>query len=149
MLASARRAVGSGQLGPSSELSCVMPVINGPLLYFDVEDLGAFEASLRREDDDFFSEIRRELSRDKYSALANVAMAVKSRTATEAAPKLPRRPRKARVHTLIKQAEKSGKPVTSITTPDGVTLHFGKDEQQQGNEVDEWIAKHANKTQRH
>jgi len=27
---------------------------------------------------------------------------------------------------MIKQAEKSGKAVSSITTPDGTTIHFGE-----------------------
>ena len=29
---------------------------------------------------------------------------------------------------MIAQAEKAGKPVTSITTPDGMTLRFGEPE---------------------
>jgi hypothetical protein len=41
----------------------------------------------------------------------------------------PRTPRKPSVSKLIAQAEKAGKPVSSVTTPDGVTLHFGKTEQ--------------------
>jgi hypothetical protein len=35
------------------------------------------------------------------------------------------------VKTLIKQAEKTGKVVTSVTTSDGVTLRFGESEQDQ------------------
>ena len=42
----------------------------------------------------------------------------------------PRR-RKPSVKTLIKQAEKTGKVVTSVTTSDGVTLRFGESEQDQ------------------
>jgi hypothetical protein len=58
--------------------------------------------------------------------------------------------RKPRLRTLVKQAEAAtGKPVTAITLPDGTRIDFTKAEQQQGNEVDEWIAKHADKTQRH
>jgi len=38
-------------------------------------------------------------------------------------------PRKPSIRTLVKQAEKAtGKTVTSITTPDGTTLHFGEPE---------------------
>jgi hypothetical protein len=40
--------------------------------------------------------------------------------------KKPRCPRKPSIATLIKRAEKAGKTVTSITTPDGVTVTFGE-----------------------
>jgi hypothetical protein len=47
------------------------------------------------------------------------------------------------VKTLIKQAEKSGKAVTSVTTPDGVTLRFGESDQDKPiNEVDKWLRDH-------
>ena len=39
-----------------------------------------------------------------------------------------RGPRKPSLRTLIVQAEKAGKNVASITTPDGVTLRFGESE---------------------
>jgi len=42
----------------------------------------------------------------------------------EAKPR--RRQRKPRLDRTIKQAEKAGKTVTSVTTPDGVTLTFGE-----------------------
>jgi hypothetical protein len=61
----------------------------------------------------------------------------------------PKRPRKPRLRTMVKQAEAAtGKPVTAITLADGTKLDFTKAEQQD-NPVDEWIAKHADKTQRH
>jgi|SRR5215467_14494841 len=63
-----------------------------------------------------------------------------------------RKPPKPSIRTLVKRAEAAtGKTVTAITTlADGATkLDLGTGEQQQGNEVDEWIAKHADKTQRH
>jgi hypothetical protein len=48
-----------------------------------------------------------------------------SRTAAKASSESrPARRRKLRVDALIRQAEKAGKVVTSITTPDGVTLRF-------------------------
>jgi hypothetical protein len=49
-------------------------------------------------------------------------------TKDDACPSFPtrKRQRKPSIRTLIKQAEKAGKPVSSVTTPDGVTLHFGK-----------------------
>jgi hypothetical protein len=43
-------------------------------------------------------------------------------------PAKPRRPRKPSIRKTIAAAERGGKTVTSITTPDGVTLHFGKGE---------------------
>jgi hypothetical protein len=48
-----------------------------------------------------------------------------------ATPDLSRRqhqPRRANIRKLIAQAEKAGKPVTSVTTPDGTKLDFGKPE---------------------
>jgi hypothetical protein len=36
----------------------------------------------------------------------------------------PKRQRKPSIATLVKRAEKEGKTVTSVTTPDGMTLHF-------------------------
>jgi hypothetical protein len=48
----------------------------------------------------------------------------------------PARRRKLRVDALIRQAEKAGKVVTSITTPDGVTLRF--DESKQDNSNNSW-----------
>jgi hypothetical protein len=43
-------------------------------------------------------------------------------------PRAKRRVRKPSIRRMIAAAEKTGKNVTSITTPDGVTLHFGKGE---------------------
>jgi len=40
--------------------------------------------------------------------------------------KKPRKPSRPRIATLIKRAEETGRPVTSITTPDGTTIHFGE-----------------------
>jgi len=40
----------------------------------------------------------------------------------------PRRQRKPSIPALVKRAEKAGKKVTSVTTPDGVTIHFDKAE---------------------
>jgi hypothetical protein len=39
-----------------------------------------------------------------------------------------RRPRKPSIAKLIAQAEKSGRRVTSVTTPNGTTIHFGDPE---------------------
>jgi hypothetical protein len=49
-----------------------------------------------------------------------------------------KRQRKPSIRTLIKQAEKAGKPVTSITTPDGVTLKFGESEPTEA--ANPWLA---------
>jgi hypothetical protein len=38
----------------------------------------------------------------------------------------PKRRRKPSIATLVKRAEKTGRAVTSITTPDGTTIHFGE-----------------------
>ena len=63
-----------------------------------------------------------------------------------------RKPPKPRTRTLVKRAEAAtGRTVTAITTlADGATkLDLGTGEQQRPNALDEWIAKHADKTQRH
>jgi hypothetical protein len=57
----------------------------------------------------------------------------------------PGRQRQPSIRKLIEEAKKAG---ATITWPDGTKLDFGKAEQQ-GNEADEWIAKHASKTQGH
>jgi len=69
--------------------------------------------------------------------------------------KTTRKPRQPNIRKLVKQAEKTGKTVTSITTPDGTRLDFGtpagQGELQQDNniEVDQWMAKHACAPERH
>jgi hypothetical protein len=53
-----------------------------------------------------------------------------------------RRQRKPRLDCAIAQAEKAGKRVSSITTPDGVTLTFGQGEPTEaGNEWDEALCR--------
>jgi len=49
-----------------------------------------------------------------------------------------KRQRKPSLGKLIAQAEKSGKPVSSITTPDGVTLQFGEPEPTEA--TNPWLA---------
>jgi hypothetical protein len=46
---------------------------------------------------------------------------------------------------MIAAAERDGRNVTSVTTPDGITLNFREDTptEKQGNEFDNWIARHA------
>src|SRR6516162_6506509 len=59
--------------------------------------------------------------------------------------------RKATLVSVAKQANKAAMAVTRYEVrPDGtVVVVTGKGEQQQSSELDEWIAKHADKTQRH
>jgi hypothetical protein len=59
-----------------------------------------------------------------------------------------KRQRTRRLDRTIAEVEKGGKTVQAVTLPDGTKLDFGKAEQQ-GNELDQWIAKHAHKTERH
>jgi hypothetical protein len=97
---------------PSTDLSSVAD-LNG-------EDLAC--AGLRRvcDSDDLFVEIRREGRAELVRALG-AGNAFKP-----PAPAKPRRQRKPSLRKMIAAAERGGKNVTSITTPDGVTLHFGK-----------------------
>ena len=66
-------------------------------------------------------------------------------------PKKPRKPRRPTLASTAKQASKAGIAVARYEVkPDGtVVVVTGQGEQQQGNAVDEWMAKHADKTQRH
>lgn len=82
---------------------------------------------------------RRQLA-DSLDLLRSLIERTAERAAERAAES--RRRRKPSVHDLIKQAEKSGKPVSSVTTPDGVTLHFGVAESA-GNEWDEVLLRHG------
>lgn len=52
-----------------------------------------------------------------------------------------RRWRKPRIDKLIAQAERAGKNVTSITTPEGITLNFGELIADQTCDLDKWMAK--------
>jgi hypothetical protein len=66
-------------------------------------------------------------------------------------PNPARKPRKPTLASVTKQARKAGIDPSRIEIrSDGtVIVVTGAPEQQQGNEVDDWIAKHADKTQRH
>jgi hypothetical protein len=86
-------------------------VIDGPLLYFDYGDLDALQAIETRQAD-----LMRARAADCFKPTADPA------------PAQPRRQRKPSLKRMIVAAERGGKTVTSITTPDGVTLHFGKGE---------------------
>ena len=96
----------------SSTIVAQAAAINvGELEPLDGEDLACL--GMRRADPDpwdFFSELK------DFSALTAAA-----------APKLPRQ-RKPNIGRMIAAAERGGKNVTGITTPDGVKLHFGKGE---------------------
>jgi hypothetical protein len=50
----------------------------------------------------------------------------------------PRRPRKPSIMKMIAAAERDGRKVTSITTPDGVTLNFDKGEDSEASNP--WLA---------
>jgi hypothetical protein len=62
-----------------------------------------------------------------------------------------RKPRKPTLVSVAKQASKAAIPVARYEVkPDGtVVVVTGAPEQQQGNEVDDWIAKHAHAPERH
>jgi len=62
-----------------------------------------------------------------------------------------RKPRKPTLVSVAKQANKAAIPVARYEMkPDGtVVIVIGQGEQQQGNELDEWIAKHARPLERH
>ena len=50
--------------------------------------------------------------------------------------------RRPNIRTLVMQFEKAGKRVTSITTPEGVTVRFGEPvKDTSSNDLDKWMAK--------
>jgi hypothetical protein len=77
-----------------------------------------------RRDSDFFAEIRREGQAELVRALGADCF----KPTADPAPAKPPRQRKPSIRKTIAAAERGGKNVTSITTRDGVTLHFGKGE---------------------
>jgi hypothetical protein len=78
--------------------------------------------------------------------LAEMPAAARADILPPPAARRERRPRKPSIATLVKRAEETGKTVTSITTPDGTTIHF---ESKSENALDQWIAKHAGSPERH
>ena len=61
-----------------------------------------------------------------------------------------RKPRKPSIDRLIRQAERSGKKVTSATImPDGMKLEFGEPTKPECNDLDLWRAKRARATEGH
>jgi hypothetical protein len=96
----------------------------------DGEDLACLGM---RRDSDFFAQIRREGQAELMRALG-----APNGFKPTADPPKPRRQRKPSVRSFIKQAEKAGKPVTSITLPDGTVLHFGKGEDTEASNP--WLA---------
>jgi hypothetical protein len=65
----------------------------------------------------------------------------------------PKRQRKRSISHALKEAAKAGASVARVEISDDgkIALVIGEPEanKQQGNEVDEWIAKHARETERH
>jgi hypothetical protein len=89
------------------------------------EDLACLGMRRVSDSDDLFAEIERERHAELERAI-RAEFAIKPRA--DPAPAKPRRQRKPSLRKMIVAAERVGKTVTSITTPDGVTLHFGKGE---------------------
>ena len=61
----------------------------------------------------------------------------------------PKRQRRPALDSLIREAEKAGKSVSSITTPDGTTVRFGEPgapprKPSTDDDVETWINRHAN-----
>ena len=108
-----------------------------PLADLDGEDLACL--GLRRADDfmDVFADLRRQAHDEWAASLPK--------------PRKPRSPKPPTLASVAKDARKAGiDPARIEIKPDGtVVVVTGTGEQQQGKEVDEWIAKHADKTQRH
>jgi hypothetical protein len=70
-------------------------------------------------------------------------------TLGEQQPKRARR-RKPSISRAIAQAEKGGKTVSSVVLPDGMKLTFNEQTKpDDGNDLDQWMAKHARSTERH
>ena len=113
--------------------------------------LGEFEAA-----DEYAAAAGEEYQAAKARAAAQTEAPSETSNAaagTSAENSAPRqhKPRKPTLASVAKQASKAGIEVGRYEVrPDGtVVVVTGKGEQQQGNEVDEWIAKHARAPERH
>jgi len=116
------------------------------------ERVRAVWADLDRQSEDRAREFRARQAAERQRSAPQTPPPDGLLTPAEAAakPAKPRKPRRPSISKMIAQAEKAtGKPVTAITLPDGTKLDFEREQSSQGNEVDQWIAKHADKTQRH
>ena len=80
-----------------------------------------------------------------YRALAYLLDQMADELEPPPKPTKQRRPRKATLADVLKQAAKAGVPVARVELDGGVTLVLGESsgEKQDGNELDKWIAKHA------
>ena len=102
----------------------------------DDEDLACL--GLRRAfKDDFFSDLKKQAQEEYFASLPK--------------PREPPKSSKPTLASVAKEARKAGlDPARIEIKPDGTyVVDIGKGEQQQGNEVDEWIAKHARAPERH
>ena len=63
--------------------------------------------------------------RDHFLAATKEALRL---DATPAKPRRQRKPRRPSISKMIEEADKAGKPLASITMPDGTKLDFGKPE---------------------
>jgi hypothetical protein len=71
--------------------------------------------------------------------LAEMPAAARAEILNEARPTAQKRqPRKPSIATLVKRAEKTGKTVTSITTPNGTRINFSDPEPSEANNP--WLA---------
>jgi hypothetical protein len=78
------------------------------------------------------------ISRELDTRAAAVSQERTAERSVVSKPAKPQRKRKPSLRTLIAQAEKAGKPVTSVTMPDGVTLKFGAPEATEA--TNPWLA---------
>ena len=123
---------------------------NGPVATMTVDD---FWNSLDREDlaclglervrhpfkDDFFSDLKKQAQEEYFASLPK----------PREPPEPPKPPKPPTLASVAKDARKAGiDPARIEIRPDGsYVVDIGGPEQQQGNEVDEWIAKHAHETE--
>jgi hypothetical protein len=111
------------------------------MMDLDSEDLACL--GLRRANDfmDTFSDLNKQAKEQAWERYA----------AQLPKPRKLQPPKPPTLANVAKQAGKAGIDVARYEVkPDGtVVVVTGAGEQQQGNEVDEWIAKHADKTQGH
>jgi hypothetical protein len=85
--------------------------------------------------------------RKEWAAAAEEHLAAKKRELLaerkpQRKPRQPGKPRRPSIKTMIEQAGKAGKPLASITMPDGTKLDFGKPESAAADDdVESWLSK--------
>ena len=100
-----------------AEIAAECPIGTGLVSEAEISD---FAAALT-------AEFYREREAD-FAVKARAAAQAEAPTPRQRRPRKPGKPRRPSISTMIKQSEQAGKPLATITLPDGTKLDFNKPE---------------------